>query len=308
MAHSKASPPGRSAARGAPHALQRAAKTGRQSAGALVTSTSMAGAALVLVLVGCSATAGPEAAPRAQAPEPRSTATLALDFEDRAAALGTVIPGADNAGTAAINSRVVTAAGGRIRREVGIGGGYAVRFPRFTGRGPTAAAVLLVHARGADFLAPGNRDFRFGLDFRLDEESWGSETDNGDNLLQRGLFSDPEQYKIQVDRGVPSCRVKGRRGEALVRGERTIEAGVWHRISCTRRADRLTLVVRVRSGARWRPWETARVKAVAGALHFRGVSPPLAVGGKVDADGVVAISSTDQFNGTVDNVRFDFVD
>lgn len=77
----------------------------------------------------------------------------------------------------------------------------------------------------------------------------------------------------------------------------------WYRVTCRRHGSVLTLVLERLGGA----GPNARTRATAtlptGSVSMAAVVP-LAVGGKVDADGTVPASSTDQFNGVVDNVRF----
>lgn len=266
-----------------------------------------AGVAAALALVGCTVEATSVPVPTT-APDPVPTQELVLDLEDRAAPVGAVVPSVANAGVAAIRTRVVTAAGGRIRRDRGPEGGYAIRFPAFSSQQPSPLAVLLVQAEGEDFLAPGARDFTFGLDFMLDRQSAGGEVDDGDNLVQRGLFADREQLKLQVDAGILSCRVRGSAGEALVKAEHAVPPERWHRVNCTRSGDQLRLSVQQLDSGGWGPAEVVRVDRPTGALLFEKTRAPLAVGGKVTATGAVVPSSPDQFNGVIDNVRYELLD
>jgi hypothetical protein len=72
---------------------------------------------------------------------------------------------------------------------------------------------------------PGSRDFEFGAGFSLDTKSTGDHADNGDNLIQRGLFGDKAQYKIQVDKGKVSCRIKGSGGAQVSIGGKVSATG-----------------------------------------------------------------------------------
>lgn len=236
-------------------------------------------------------------------PVPAGVALL-LDFEGGYVAPGAMVATVPNAGSSRLESSVSTSAGGRIIQDRGLGSGFAVRFPRFA-KGPTPAAVLVLREAGtAGRLSPDDRPFSFGADFSLDASSSGSATDNGDNLVQRGLATDPTQYKVQIDHGVPSCRIAGRAGEVVLKARSRVDPGAWYRVRCSRRGDQVTLMVRRLDGTGGR--EVVRVEANLGAVRFAS-DVPVSVGGKVAADGEVVTSATDQFNGLVDNVRFELL-
>jgi hypothetical protein len=157
--------------------------------------------------------------------------------------------------------------------------------------------VLVVVATEAASLSPGDRDFEFGAAFELDPESSGSEADNGDNLLQRGSFNDPGQYKIQLDHGVPSCRVAGDAGVLFVEADEAVDPGAWYSVSCRRAGDEVTLTVT--PYADQDDGESWRATGPTGTVPFG--DQPLSVGGKVDPSGT-PVASADQFNGAVDDV------
>jgi hypothetical protein len=265
------------------------------------------------LVAGCQA-AGSDSPPDKTAPrqpervEPQeSPAALHLTFEDGAAEVGAVVPGAANAGAAEVETTVETIGGGRVLRAEGRSGGFAIRFPQFTREPQPGAAVLKVVASEAGTFDPGKRAFRFGADFVLDAESGGTEIDDGDNLIQRGLFGDAAQFKIQVDRRVPSCRIQGSAGEVFVKAEREVEPEAWHRVVCERRDDVVHLTVgRFDDDGRLtkRRW-TSRGKI--GTIDLGAEDSYLSVGGKLGTTGTVVQSSTDQFNGVVDEVFFELI-
>lgn len=229
---------------------------------------------------------------------------LDLDFEQSYVAPGAVVASAENATKVPVRSTIATSAGGRITRTEGADSSSALRFPRYSAAGKTPAAVLLIWVRGGeDLLSPGDRAFSFGADFRLDGVSSGSPSDNGDNLVQRGLSADATQYKIQIDRGVPSCRIAGAAGEAVLTAEVAVLRDTWYRVTCRRRGTALTLVLEQLAGSGPRARTRATATLPTGSVSMTA-GVPLAVGGKVDAAGAVTASATDQFNGVVDNVRF----
>ena len=236
-----------------------------------------------------------------EAPPRPPDVVVDLDFEQSYVAPGVVIAGATNHGSAQVTVSVTTQSGGRITRADGPDSPSALRLPAYDGETPGAAAVMVVRSRGAeDQLAPGTRGFEFGASFDLDDVSSGSESDNGDNLLQRGLFADDAQFKLQVDHGVVSCRVAGAAGEALARSRRQVVRGVWYRADCTRVGRTVRLVVS-RLDDQPTVVETVTVAARTGAVRMPA-SVPLAIGGKVAPDGLITASASDQFNGLIDDV------
>jgi hypothetical protein len=163
---------------------------------------------------------------------------------------------------------------------------------------PPQAVLTVVDAQGVDDLSPGNADFRFGADFRLDGRSQGSSSDNGNNLIQRGLFGAKMQYKLQVDGNRPLCRLKGTGGVVEVRSSRKVPSEAWHSAICIRRGQEVLLhVVRLGDGKKW----TYRASGRTGSLVPSSSSVPLSIGGKVHDSGQIMGSSADQFNGRIDN-------
>jgi hypothetical protein len=265
-------------------------------------------AALALVATACGPVAeGQETAQPVAAPPPEQL--VLLDFDDGATPVGAILPTVPNSGTAVVHDELVTVGGGRVRRVEGLDGGYAARFPAFDEGDPAGALLLLRPLGERDVLSPGNADFGLGADVMLDAQTASHDeasTDVGDIVLQRGFALDPVQLKLQVDGGRPSCRVAGAGGEAVAKADATLDPDRWYRVACERRGDELTI--------RWQalddaedPGTTTTVTARTGSVDFpRGV--PMTVGGKSDQDGRAVLSSSDQFNGALDNVWFDVLD
>lgn len=259
--------------------------------------------ALVLTLSAC---AGSSSGAREQEPVETASSTspqaLFLDFEELTAEYDSVVPSVQNLGSASVRTAITTFSGGRVRLAQSPSG-VGVRFPQW-GDGSSAAAALVVwDQEGA--LSPGGDDFRFGAQVMLDRESEGSSDDNGDNVMQRGLFTDPVQVKIQLDHGVPSCRVAGDGGELLVKADTAVERGRWYSVDCEKDEKGLRLRVRpVEKGDG--EDQVVSVRGKTGLVQFPA-SVPLSVGAKVGPDGALMPSTTDQFNGAVDDVFFDVV-
>ena len=129
----------------------------------------------------------------------------------------------------------------------------------------------------------------------LDAKSSGSKADNGDNLLQRGSFDSLGQFKIQIDHGVPSCRVLGDEGEVFVKAGEAISPDVWYAVSCARTGSEVAISV-TQYGE---PGQTWTASGPTGHMTFGEL--PLAVGGKVSSEGL-PVAAGDQFNGAVDDV------
>jgi hypothetical protein len=208
-----------------------------------------------------------------------------------------------NDGTARVDISVVTAGGGRLTWTPGRGGGAAVRTPAYAAEGAVPAAAILVRTDPAapDPLDPGSNDLVVSVDFRADPATAGRAGDDGDNLVQRGRFGEPAQLKIQLDHGVPSCRLAGTAGEVLVAGDGPVTPERWYRLTCTRAGAAVRLrLVDLEGSAAPREWTAT---GDPGVISFGHV--PLSIGAKVAERGRIAGDSADQFHGTIDRVVVD---
>ena len=253
--------------------------------------------ALLLAVAACGGDEEPGTGKQGADDPPAAKGALVLDFESGPRA-GQPVEAVTNAGTDDADVVVADSESARVESVAGPDGGLAVRFPSYTGAEDAPAAVLVVAGEETGPLSPGDRDFEFGATFVLDPESSGSKVDDGDNLVQRGSFSDPGQFKIQLDEGVPSCRVAGDAGEVFVTAEQPVGPGVWYSVSCAREGSQVRLTVTPYDDAQGEP-ESFRASGPTGTLTFG--TEPLSVGGKVDPTGK-PVASADQFNGAVDDV------
>jgi hypothetical protein len=225
---------------------------------------------------------------------PTPEGALVLDFES-APAVGRSATDFPNQGTAPVKVVVARRGTADVVAAAGPEGGRAVRFPSYTGADTAPAAVLVATSRDGSALSPGGEDFEFGAEFTLDGRSLGSDADNGDNLLQRGTFGDPGQFKLQLDKGVPSCRLAGDSGAVFVKAGRAVERGEWYSVTCARIGSKVRLTVKEVGG-------TAATWSASGSIGtIRLSTQPLSVGGKVSSKGV-PVASADQFSGAVDDV------
>ncbi len=249
--------------------------------------------ALLLAATGCGAAEDPGPTPSSPTPAPPE---LMLDFET-GLETGQQAVALTNAGTGSVQVSVHSAGDAQVTVVAGPNGGHALRFPAFTGAAVAPAAVVVVTAPDKGALDPEDGDFSFGASFRLDPESSGSAADNGDNLVQRGTYSSPGQYKLQVDHDVPSCRIVGTAGEAFVEAAAPIDTERWYSATCERNGSKVILTVTAEDGgAGGGTWAAS---APTGTISLGTL--PLSVGGKTGPDGV-PVASADQFNGAVDDV------
>ncbi len=229
-----------------------------------------------------------------------------LDFDSGLLTIGDALRTVADSDSADVTASVVTLDGGRALLAPGRNGGFAADLPRYDSTSRPPRAVLSVINDGpSDDLSPGGSQFVFGADMVLDAESQGTAADNGNNLVQRGLYSDRAQYKLQVDGRRPSCRVKGDAGSLSVSSPVQVNSQDWYRLTCTRDGSTLTIrVVRFRSDGSQSIWTESR-RGSTGFLTMPR-SKPMSVGGKL-VDQTHMARYTDQFNGLVDRVFFGVV-
>lgn len=230
------------------------------------------------------------------------------DFNDITAPDGTPLSTIAVSGTADVVAEVARRDGGEVLVATARPGqGRAVRLPVFD-PSPTdpRAIIRITNATSEDQLNFGTRNFTFGADFLLDAvSSEPGSTDDGDNLVQRGLYEDPDQYKLQLDGRHPSCRLKGATTggatEVEVRSTVEVDSSNWYRARCVRTGVDLDVVVTRYDADGTRQRTTTRVTSEAVIdVQMDTAAVPLSIGGKLNVDGTVNVDS-DQFNGLVDN-------
>ena len=258
------------------------------------------GGLVLLLAAGCTSQGAPEPATSTlvanTAPEPAEATwtRFVVDLDPVAAATGTgpaPVVLATGGATVQEDSTGTTRVGSAPR-----GDGLAAAFGRDRGTGDAGLAVV---ADADELLQPGTRRFRVGADVLVDPVP--ALGDTGANVVQRGLYESGGQFKLQVDAGVPSCRVSGGSGAVLVEGE-PLAAGRWYRLLCDRDRSRVTLFVAEvddEVATTWRSWTTT---GATGPVHFDAQSGPLAVGAKLNSRGQVVADSPDAFHGLVDDV------
>ena len=256
----------------------------------------------VVALAACSHLPGGSGAPTQSA---RSTYPIApsvsaagvlLDFDNEDPLATTVAK--------RVSVRSLEAGGGQAVQVPSGNGTSALRFPPHSPETQAPRLVFVINPAGAtDLLNPEGNDFSFGADLRLNDVSSGKGGDNGDNVLQRGLFSDANQYKLQVDKRVPSCTVKSAEGRLFVKFDQGLDEG-WFRVRCDYEAGLLRLSV-----SRILTDRVEELGAKTGSMSIESLSfsrsTPATIGGKIGSNGELVLNESDQFNGELDNVFVD---
>jgi hypothetical protein len=268
--------------------------------------STIAGAfALAVVVAGCAATPSAGASPSAS-PVGRPAVTtvpsrdsagnfVLLDFEGKH-----FLQGTSQGPNVLVDAQRENMPIGRV---TGGDGSRALRFPHFATTEAAPRMVLVVQpADGTQASVDPTSDgsLTFGADVKLDRSAGRGEFDNGDNVVQRGLFVDPSQYKLQVDDRMPSCSLKSATASAFVRAPEAMEPG-WYRIVCDYHDGTLTVSVSRMEDGQVGEAVQASVTEDVGPLAFDPATP-LVIGGKVGHNGLLVRGQPDQFNGALDNV------
>ncbi len=201
-----------------------------------ITQWGIVGATLVALAVvpSCGEAVGAESdsAVATTTPPPDPQLLLTFDDQEPGSAAGRDIQGEGSA--AAVIS--LLGLGKQTATFVkGHQGGIALRMPTYSGEATGSYSALRIEPE--EWLSPGVSDFAFGVDLRLDAHSNGTAIDNGDNVMQRGLYADAAQYKIQVDKHHASCVIRGADGAVVVKSKALLNPSKWYRLTC-RRTDK----------------------------------------------------------------------
>jgi hypothetical protein len=212
------------------------------------------------------------------------------------------------AGNLPVSTSIASSDGGQVtlKADPAKADRQAASFPGFDAAVDAPVAAVLIKSRGTDDdLDPGDRDFSYGADVRLDPTSESDEagsSDNGNNVVQKGLYLDSAQYKLQVDHGFASCRVAGSAGDLSVKSTVAARPDDWYRLTCARTADSLTVSVADLDAEGTETVDKQSVSGATGEVDTATQSTYLSVGAKIDARGVIPASASDQFNGLVRSV------
>jgi hypothetical protein len=201
---------------------------------------------------------------------------------------------------------VVRAHGGQLRATPGYDGMPALRFPAHEPMRDAPNAMLALRSQDPDWLQPRGDQLVFGADLALDAVSDGTDRDNGDNVMQRGLFGAPAQFKLQVDHRRPSCLVRGDAGMVLTTSSVTLDARSWYRITCRRTDDEVEVTVSRLDDGSAVDTEVDRDRGEIGSVTFPAQTF-LSIGGKLGPDGGPVEDATDQFDGSLTRIHVSIV-
>ncbi|MFT4108328.1 hypothetical protein [Propionicimonas sp.] len=231
----------------------------------------------------------------AQPSDSGSEPVVQLDFADQVGRVlgdGAAVEVSGSA-SARLEAHVVGRGDGRVVTVQGrAGNGAAVSFSRDDADDSVAVVVV---PRSGDDLTMGTRDFTFGADFNSDG-NWA----DGNNVVERGIYSDRGQYKFEIDEGRPGCVVRGDAGQVVARLGPILAPGVWYSGQCVRKGSAVTVTVRELDGASPKEWART-VEGPIGDVQPESPTTQLSIGAKT-WDNVKVGVENDQFTGVIDNV------
>jgi Laminin G domain len=170
-------------------------------------------------------------------------------------------------------------------------GGQALQFPGRCEEEPSLCPRLVMEASATADANPGERDFAAGADVLV--AAAVSEIDQ--NVMQKGNFDDPGQWKIEVTTdGRPRCIFHYPEEEGgqpvILASEARVDDEAWHSVICERAGDDLVITV---------DGDTAERAIPTGQTLDMANHRPVMVGGRDTG------ASSDQFYGAVDNAFYE---
>jgi Laminin G domain len=176
--------------------------------------------------------------------------------------------------------------------------GQAIRFPGYCQEAePTDCPRVIVEAEGSTDQDPGERDFAVSVDFLVPSLPVSPEPID-QNVMQKGNFDDPGQWKIEIDRDRrPTCvfHYPDDAGSPITaRVERAVDDGVWHSLRCERIGNQLRIALDGGEGS-----DARSVEIPAG--HTVDIRNPMSI--RIGGQNVMA--SADQFHGSLDNISIE---
>jgi Laminin G domain len=226
-----------------------------------------------------------------------ATVVLRYDFDDGLLDDGGArfvpdVSGADRRGL------VVGSAGGDALIELverDEADGQAIQFPgRCEEADPMDCPRVMVEAEDSIDQDPGESDFAVSVDVLVPSNPTGPDAID-QNVMQKGNFDDPGQWKVEIDtQRRPICVFHypdDAGSPIIVRVDRSIDDGGWHSLRCERIGNQLRLLLDDGKGLNMRSVEIP-------AGHTVDISNPQPI--RIGGQNVQA--SADQFYGSLDNV------
>jgi len=110
---------------------------------------------------------------------------------------------------------------------------------------------------------PGTQNFAMGIVFTTQPIP---EINYGGNLMQKGLFADPGQVKLQLTpaaQGTVNCRVKGSFGAKIIVSSVNVDDGAWHTAVCWRAGNVVGVTVDgVVKSLNWNPGSISNTRTI----------------------------------------------
>jgi hypothetical protein len=192
--------------------------------------------------------------------------------------------------------------------------GRAIDLPPYQvlSSGPSLSVIGIRNnlTTGTDPMNPGTGNFTWKADFSLDDQL-GSQSTDGDNIVQRGLYSDTGyMWKMSADGHKFVCAVKppGTVDEiktpAITIPNKTSNRS-WYRGYCNRSAAGVLSATLNAYDKAQRAWVSVKTATMTGAgVDFTKMpkSTAVSIGGKLNTSWTGINTDPDQFNGVVDNV------
>jgi hypothetical protein len=146
----------------------------------------------------------------------------------------------------------MTFTGPGVQSTTGLVGG-AVEFTR---------APSLGTAANSRYDNPGTRNFAMGIVFT--SQPIPNTSSYSGNLMQKGLFGDAGQVKLQLvssAQGTVSCRIKGTYGARIITSRVNVDNGAWHTAVCWRSANLVGVTVDgVVTSLAWNPGSVSNTR------------------------------------------------
>ena len=131
--------------------------------------------------------------------------------------------------------------------------GGAVEFTR---------APSLGTAANSRYDNPGTQNFAMGIVFT--SQPIPNTSSYSGNLMQKGLFGDPGQVKLQLvppAQGTVNCRIKGTSGAKIITSSVNVDNGAWHTAVCWRAGNVVGVTVDgVVTSLAWNPGSISNTK------------------------------------------------
>jgi hypothetical protein len=184
-----------------------------------------------------------------------------------------------DSGGAGLNGVVGT----EVRTGVAVSGAVVYRFPWVSGLGTAYRPQRLVTVADNPYLDVTGASYQVSLRLKTKQTYV--------NVIQKGQSGNSGGYwKIELDNGYPNCLFRGPNGSLTVTSSVRVSDNAWHTVSCNHSTQGLQVVVDGVAG-----------NLRAGSTGQINNNRPVAIGGKVNCDGVTA--KCDYLSGDVDRVE-----